>query len=223
MCVQKQGRRRRCWGRSLTAEPPSRLRRCWSRGGGQLWASFRPSAHWRGEEKEEEEQPLLYSSISRMEVSRASSSSCNCFSSTSRRRKQGVAERPEQSSHSDQSFLQKPPGVGGGTLSWFWSGRGYLEGPLRSGCCSAPSSAGWPERQTPRGGAARGQGLPSQPIGCRLQPGSRPKRRNHGAETPPPAPPPPPPLLERPGLQPELVRLRRTSRTERLVYLSEGE
>lgn len=42
--------------RSLTAEHPSSLRRCWSRGVGQLWTSSRPSAHFRGEEEEKEEE-----------------------------------------------------------------------------------------------------------------------------------------------------------------------
>lgn len=74
---------------SLTVKCPSSLRRCWSTGGGQLWRSSSPLAQSRGEAgpSEEEGVATLYSSMSRMEASRAAWSSCSC-SFNSRRMKQ---------------------------------------------------------------------------------------------------------------------------------------
>lgn len=89
--VEKEGRRQRGWG--LTAECPSSLRRCWSRGGGQLWKSSSPSVQSRGEVGPvEEAQPFWYSSMSRMEASRAVWSSWSCSFNTSKRKEHSGPE-----------------------------------------------------------------------------------------------------------------------------------
>lgn len=139
--------------------------------------------------------------MSRMEANRAVSSSCSCFSNTSRRMKQGGAERRNQSSDSDHSGLTKSE------MSLFSPHLCRTRQRRRSGWSSAPSAAGSPERQSPRGRAAKRQNFHSQPTESHLQLGSRPKHHNHVTEMPPRSPPPPQLLLERQHFQPEIVRL----------------
>ena len=99
---QQETREGKRGSRSLTAEHPSSPRRCWSRGGGQLWRSSSPSVQSIGEVgpsegEEEDERPFLYSSMSRMETSRAAWSSCSCSFNTSSRKEHDGPEETRRS------------------------------------------------------------------------------------------------------------------------------